>query len=211
MKALILVFFLYSEGLLAGCLSGSLEVQPQLNFDLKGVEQTVLEFENGVRPELSPDVDLVINLLTLNARVNAEINKNEDAVVIDVMGGMLAHPKMSPDVLNLLLCHELGHLLGGAPLKSRNGWSATEGQADYFSGGFCARTFIPEEDIFLNSALALTQIYAEVTREAPPKLDSCDQKKVDRTNYGYPSVQCRLDTLIAGWSGKPRPACWFRN
>jgi hypothetical protein len=211
MKAVFLVFILYSQGTLAACLSGSLERPMNINFDLKGIEDTVQDFESMVKHEINPQLSLVINLSTLNNRVNAEINKTESEIIIDVMGGMISHPRMTGNVLRLLLCHEIGHLLGGPPLKSRNGWSSTEGQSDYYSARECVRMFSFNEETFFESALSLTTIYAEVTRETSPRLDSCEQKQVTRTNYGYPSVQCRLDTLVAGWNGQDRPRCWYRD
>jgi hypothetical protein len=68
-----------------------------------------------------------------------------------------------------------------------------------------------DEDSFFSALKNLTAIYAEVAREPIPKLDTCDERKVERTNYGYPSVQCRLDTMLAGWNLGPRPNCWFRE
>jgi hypothetical protein len=31
------------------------------------------------------------------------------------------------------------------------------------------------------------------------------------TLLGYPSLQCRLDTVLAGAAGQPRPRCWFAD
>ena len=122
---------------------------------------------------------------------------------------MLAHPQMNSNTLMLLLCHELGHFLGGPPLKSRTGWSSTEGQADYYSTAHCMKNFEVDEQEFLDAALRLSGIYSQVVHEAPPKLDQCDQSVVSRINYGYPNLQCRLDTLLAGWKQSARPRCWF--
>lgn len=211
MNAFILVFVLLNQVILAACLSGSLDIKPDKNFDLSGAEDAIQEFESTIKTEFLPEKSLVINVEALNPRVNAEITKTDDDIVINIMGGMLMHPKMRNDTLKLLLCHEIGHLLGGPPLKSRNGWSSTEGQADYYSTTTCLKAMNFDEPSFIDAAVALTGIYAEVTREVPPRLDTCDEKKVERTNYGYPSVQCRLDTLMAGWKGEERPRCWFRE
>lgn len=208
MKAIILIFFLL-PGARAACLSGSLEKPLKLNMDVRFAEDAVQSFEDIIREELPLGHSLVINLEPLNPKVNAEIVRKEKEVSIKVLGGMLGHERMSHETLMLLLCHEIGHLLGGPPLKSRNGWSSTEGQADYYSTLSCARKVIFDDNIFFESALALTTIYADVSMSLPPRLDICDERKVERTNYGYPSVQCRLDTLVAGWFEKPRPQCWF--
>lgn len=211
MKALILVFLCLCEGARAACLSGSLSLETKNNFDLKPLEELVLNFESVIKNEMPSGHTLVINLQTLNPRVNAEILKNENEISIEILGGMLFHQKMKPDVLKLLLCHEVGHLLGGPPLKARNGWSSTEGQADYFSSSVCIKKLEISGESFLEAATTLASIYAEVSGEAEPHMDLCDERRVERTNFGYPSSQCRLDTLVAGWFGQMRPLCWFKD
>jgi len=169
----------------------------------------VQRFESSMVRDLPTDHDLIIRLDPLNPRVNAEVLKENGYVSISIWGGMLSHAKMSPSTLLLLLCHELGHFLGGPPLKSRTGWSSTEGQADYYSTAVCLRNLGIDEGQFIGAAKALTSIYAEVVQQSEPRLDRCDETVVTRINYGYPTVQCRLDTLLAGWRGSSRPTCWF--
>ncbi len=207
----VLILILSSIGVQAACLSDSLKMD-KLDFsssEMKSMEDTVGRFESAVLPKLPSDHDIMIRLETLNPRVNAEIVKENSLVSIVVWGGMLSHPKMNPATLNLLLCHELGHFLGGEPLKSRTGWSSTEGQSDYYSTYGCLKDLGINEEQFLNAAVALTSIYAEVSRQSAPRLEVCDQTVATRMNYGYPSIQCRLDTLVAGWHESPRPKCWF--
>lgn len=62
--------------------------------------------------------------------------------VIVVHGGLARHPEMTKDGFALILCHEVGHHLGGAPKIFRGtsglrGWSSAEGQADYFATTKC--------------------------------------------------------------------------
>ena len=210
MKVTILIsfFFINSWGW-AACLPDSQEKKLHLSNDIPSMELFANKFESMVLKILPPDVDLSMQFQPLNHRVNAEIIKSGQTLTIAVMGGMLAHPSMNENSLALLLCHELGHFLGGPPLKSRGGWSSTEGQADYFSGSTCVRLIGMEEADFLDGAIRLTSIYAEVMGEPEPNISQCDETKVPRTNFGYPTVQCRLDSIMAGWEGSPRPACWF--
>lgn len=209
MKGFILVFFLFLQEAQAACLSGSLVPSLHKNLDVRYAEDVVLDFEQVIREDLPSQYSLVINLEPLNPRINAEIKKEDDHLRINLMGGILGHERMNDEALKLLLCHEIGHFLGGPPYKSRTGWSSTEGQADYYSAFFCARKFSFTDEAFIEAALALTSIYAGVTMSQSPRLETCEETRVGRTNYGYPSVQCRLDTLIAGWRKMPRPACWF--
>ncbi len=61
---------------------------------------------------------------------------------IDVYGGLVRHPSMTADGLMLILCHEVGHHLGGAPRAphgNRRVVLSVEGQADYFATRDCLR------------------------------------------------------------------------
>ncbi len=209
MNALVLIFLLVTTGSQAACLPDSAPTSDKILLDVRDIEDAASHFESVVKTILPSGNDLIVRLEPNSERTNAEITKAGTEFSLTVWGGMLGHPTMDRGTFLLLLCHELGHALGGPPLKSKTGWSSTEGQADYFSGAGCFHLFDPEEDIFLKSALNLTTIYAGVTREPVPHLNSCDDTQVLRTNFGYPAVQCRLDSLIAGWRNLPRPRCWF--
>ena len=45
-----------------------------------------------------------------------------------------------------MLCHELGHHLGGTPTKDSASWASTEGQADYFATLKCLRKVFRKDD-----------------------------------------------------------------
>lgn len=209
LTALTLFFSLIQSQ--AACLPDSYLFNKDVNhFKMIAAEEVIGHFERAMLPKIPSDHNLVVRLESMSPRVNAEILKEKEVVSIIVWGGMLSHPKLTPAALTLLLCHELGHFLGGPPLKSRNGWSSTEGQSDYFSTSECMKEIgDTDEAEFIQAAIALTSIYAQVTGQSLPSPDRCEEREVVRTNYGYPSAQCRLDTLIAGWRGEPRPSCWF--
>lgn len=141
-------------------------------------------------------------------KVNAEARRMERDWAIIVYGGMLRHPQIGNAELTLVLCHELGHHLGGAPTAARGGWSACEGQADYWSTHACFHRVLPNDDAQA-AALRLTELYASMSGGAYPSRDAKDETIRERTWYGYPSPQCRLDTLLAGLAGRPRPRCWI--
>lgn len=62
-------------------------------------------------------------------------------MTVRVMGGIAKHPLMTKDGLSMVVCHEVGHHLGGAPRKweRMNDWSSDEGQADYFATIQCLK------------------------------------------------------------------------
>jgi hypothetical protein len=52
-------------------------------------------------------------------------------------GGLARHPKISIDGFAMVLCHEIGHHLAGAPLVGSS--MSNEGQSDYFAATKCFR------------------------------------------------------------------------
>jgi hypothetical protein len=145
----------------------------------------------------------------------------------------------NPDVLSVILCHEVGHFLGGAPkqLRGNSGlrsWSSAEGEADYFAGAKCVSHVLGEppggdpRSRAHAASLAATLLYSDVTGFTKPSLDSHDGSVAPETILnGYPAIQCRLDTIVDGLacpipdteplddedpsiSACGRPACWFR-
>lgn len=76
-------------------------------------------------------------------KVNAHATRDDDNnPVIIVDGGLARHSQITKDGLMLMICHELGHHLGGAPKIFRGNttlrtWSSVEGQADYFASSKC--------------------------------------------------------------------------
>ena len=72
--------------------------------------------------------------------------------------GVMDSPRLTPDSLRLTLCHELGHIFGGAPRRynpvdwdgpaAEDGMSvmSAEGQADYYAAMVCFRQLIRGQD-----------------------------------------------------------------
>lgn len=157
--------------------------------------------------------------------VNARAQKKGRKRNITMFGGMARHPLMTKEAFKVVLCHEIGHHLGGAPLAAL--WAATEGQSDYFATSKCMRKYYEKygyESLSSYSPIvekkcsaAFTEknqqewcklsasgsqvigaIFAELRGVAAPKLAKQDTTQVKRTNYRYPGIQCRLDTFFAG-------------
>lgn len=145
-----------------------------------------------------------------------------DNLEIYISKGMLSYQFMNPRLLNMILCHELGHYIGGAPKSfrgktKRRGWSSAEGQADYFSTSKC----IPK--MFNDGILTLMDIHSTKSCDtlichnmhklsfdisvfyASLKTGSVNISKelrdsfvVRKTIYTHPRPQCRFDTLLSG-------------
>lgn len=99
---------------------------------------------------------LVIERLWTNATVNALAKRDVPKVwTVQMFGGLARHQTVTQDGFALVLCHELGHHIGGAPKKRNavNPWSSSEGQSDYFATLKCLREVFLTED---NSAVVKT-------------------------------------------------------
>lgn len=90
---------------------------------------------------------LIIEKNWADATVDAYATRDDDNNPVVVMnGGLARHPQMTKDAFLLLICHEIGHHMGGAPKILRGnsglrGWSSAEGQADYFATSKCLPQF----------------------------------------------------------------------
>lgn len=63
-------------------------------------------------------------------------------------GGLARHELMSEASFALIVCHEIGHFLGGRPYKrgfrGEVSWSTAEGQADTFAAGKCFKRYLKD-------------------------------------------------------------------
>jgi hypothetical protein len=85
--------------------------------------------------------------------VNAYASQSGKTWKVAMFGGLARHETITKDGLALVVCHEIGHHIGGAPKKgsaagggwwggSEGGaisWASNEGQADYFATLKCLR------------------------------------------------------------------------
>lgn len=201
-------------------------------------------------------------------------NNAPNSYTIQTEGGVYRNKQMTPAIYAMMLCHEFGHVLGGAPLTTEKFAVSTftsklqienlkklsaEGQADYFATNVCMPRVLTQGSFALNletltaeqkstvvsgctemnpdamnrqicmsSAVLSAQmldIFAQLPSqpENAPTLETVNAENglgvgVVATSIldGYPSLQCRLQTLFSGslHSGKktiydPRPRCWL--
>lgn len=174
------------------------------------------------------EIDELNYPLVLNADWNspyfgAGVSLYDNAYRLMILGGMTRMKGMTEDIYAAVVCHELGHLLGGDPKQTITGaeWASAEGQADHFSASQCLPRYFKnlgikdENEIskrvekagfdFLNMA---SQI------ESDPKNKIIKRMKVNLPIVSetiinrYPTNQCRYETYR---NNKVRPSCWFKN
>jgi hypothetical protein len=83
-----------------------------------------------------------------DGKVNAYANRQGKTSKVHMFGGLARHPNMTQDGFELVICHEIGHHLAGAPkIRGMMGtWASNEGESDYFATLKCAREMWDAED-----------------------------------------------------------------
>ncbi len=101
---------------------------------------------------------LVIERLWTDEKVNAYAKRDFPLVwTVQMFGGLARHEAITPDGFALVLCHEVGHHIGGAPKKraGMNPWASSEGQSDYFATLKCLRQlFLNDNNAAIGKTLA---------------------------------------------------------
>ncbi len=78
--------------------------------------------------------------------VNAYAEQSDNIWSVSMFGGLARHKSITPDGFALVVCHEIGHHIGGAPRYAGDDWASNEGQADYFATLKCLRRIWQSED-----------------------------------------------------------------
>ncbi|MFY7993179.1 MAG: hypothetical protein ACOVP4_07810 [Bacteriovoracaceae bacterium] len=96
--------------------------------------------------------------------VNAYASRSGKVWNVAMFGGLARHETITEDGFALVVCHELGHHIGGAPKKVSawsNSWASNEGQSDYFANLKCLRRVF-ENDNSLRKVRAMKDVPEEV-------------------------------------------------
>ncbi len=98
----------------------------------------------------SKGAKLKMNRLWKDGTVNASAQQQGKTWILNMYGGLARHTATTADGFALVVCHELGHHLGGFPQVGSNDhtpeWAANEGQADYFATMKCFRRVFEKAD-----------------------------------------------------------------
>lgn len=90
---------------------------------------------------------------------------------VSMFGGLARHETITPDGFALVVCHELGHHIGGAPRKISpwaSPWASNEGQSDYFATLKCLRRVWNDE----NNAEVISSM--EIPKELSEKCEGTE-------------------------------------
>lgn len=81
--------------------------------------------------------------------VNAYAQQSGKTWMVSMFGGLARHATITEDGMSLVVCHEIGHHIGGAPKKASawaSSWASNEGQSDYWATLKCLRKAWLNED-----------------------------------------------------------------
>lgn len=140
-------------------------------------KERFLEIVKSVSDIYEPVVKAKGGVLSMNNRwdddtVNASAQQIGKKWVVNMYGGLARHQLTSDDGFALVVCHELGHHIGGAPRKGMS-WAANEGQADYFGSMKCLRRVLEKQDNI--AAVSKMTIDAEATKQCEMTYKNADE------------------------------------
>lgn len=133
---------------------------------------------------------------------------------VKLYGGFARYPGVDSDTYNLVICHELGHHLGGRPGYGGGTtppFIGAEGQADYYATLKCFRQIYTEQE---NSTWVKTQksfdaqMLAKCTKQYPtgPKLNLCLRSGTAGLNLGNIMQKMFIEQIASlGYVIKPLP------
>lgn len=202
--------------------------------DFYNISKTPAKFEQFTNRIVSLYSDTIKELggnlktefLWESTELNAYAEKNKSNWKIVFHGALYRDKRVSDDGFIMTVCHELGHLLGGAPFKLGHETSA-EGQADYWASTVCAKKYFtefPAEVVMSNgfvrdqcskkyeddisaqkicyrttmAGYSLASFLGLQTEGKQPRFETPDKHVLDVTDQLHPLAQCRLDTFLAG-------------
>lgn len=108
------------------------------------------EFERVYGPLAArAGLNLRIRTLIKSPLVNATAVRAANALNVEVHGGLIRHPLLTAEAFRLIMCHEMGHVLGGPPawrLPGSEFPSSNSGQPDYYATGICMKLMLNDRD-----------------------------------------------------------------
>ena len=118
--------------------------------------------------------NLFMNNNWKSGTVNASAQQSGKTWQVNMYGGLARHSFATDDGFMMVVCHELGHHIGGAPRYGRNtDWASNEGQADYFAGLKCMRRVLENDDNI--AIVADMNVDAEATKQCESVYQSASE------------------------------------
>lgn len=166
----------------------------------------IKEVQKVYAPILKSQVGCDLNIINNwpSGTVNAYADRLGNECRVEMMGGFGRFSGMTKGAVVAVLCHEVGHHMGGDPKYSRH-WASCEGQSDYFAQSCLSKLGY---DAYAAGDV-LGKVLAVLGEESKPSYSTPDTRKANGIYCSHPRAQCRMDTYLAGMTSKARPQCWY--
>lgn len=121
----------------------------------EAIDDVMNEFQMRMQPLLASSprtIEFRHNTFAMLAEepIMASVEFEKDGPAILRITGGACPADFGPDELRFLMCHELGHIMGGPPYMNFVGHdglqSSAEGQADYFATSSCLPSLFAQDD-----------------------------------------------------------------
>jgi len=122
-----------------------------------------------------------------SSEINAATRRRNGDFEMIVYGGLARFEPLTDDGLLLVLCHVVGHLIGGATTYNPRNDASSEGQADYFSTSKCFKKLMASENIDITKIGDIDSYALAKCREAH-ETQSHDFKVCLRTSKAIESL-----------------------
>ena len=147
--------------------------------------------------------------------VNAYASQSGSTWKVAMFGGLARHETITKDAMALVVCHEIGHHIGGAPKKGgsagggwwggssgASSWASNEGQADYFATLKCLRkAWINDNNEAIVKSLTVPKLVTDMCKKNY-KRNKVDTALCVRTSMAGKSVGDLFAAL--GRSAEPK-------
>ncbi len=147
----------------------------------------------------------------------AGVSFYNDQFRLMILGGTTRVKGMSLDAYAAIVCHEIGHIIGGAPFQTIAGaeWSSAEGQSDFFAASVCLPRYFKSKGARIEQA-GFEMMWALKDFDSNPNPEERKLirhlSKIPATSKTiinqYPSLQCRYENFR---NPLKRPACWYKE
>lgn len=131
-----------------------LQPMAQANTKTEWQKNIFREFDKLYRPVARSNGKSFEIRIEKNDSSSAAAETDTKRVAVIANTGLLKNSTLSPDGLRMIICHELGHIFGGAPRKNvppewdgpsaqdGRSFTSSEGQADYYASASCFHRII---------------------------------------------------------------------
>lgn len=203
----VLVLFFFSFVARADFPENDLYLEDGMFFNANMTEARFKQIIDSVVNIYRPIVEakgkkLVVEYNWNDSTVNAYASQQGNTWRVAMFGGLARRPEITDDGFAMVVCHELGHHLGGYAFYSGGNWAATEGQSDYFANQACAKKVFKTSE----TVLRLTEYRAKVSKRAQDRCDSVYSSQLDRAAcYRSLAGGQSLANLLARLNGEGAP------